>query len=348
MAYGTNVEGSDEDIKGVYIQAPEDVLNYGYQEQVTVNKDEVYYELRRFIELCCTGNPTSLELLWSPIGCIKFIHPSFNILIEHRDKFLSKSCKHSFGGYAYSQIGKAKGLNKKMNWENNKVSRKTILDFCYILTPRNSGSRPLKEWLSQREGNLSKQEFYGVSKIPNCRDMFYVYPNDEDGLNYSGMCNEEETSNELRMSSIPKDQVHKGWAMSYNKDGYIEHCKDYKAYQTWLKERNVQRYVDVNNHGQKIDGKNLLHCYRLLETGIEIAKLKTINVRRPNASYLIEIRKGKHNLETLLQQADDKMKELDKAFDESDLQDSADRGFFLALMPKIRREYEQLEKVSKV
>lgn len=338
-AYGTNVEGSDIDIKGIYLQSPDDVLNNGYREQVTVNKDEVYYELRRFIELCCTGNPTMLELLYTPDDCVKFMHPCFKKLIEHREKFLSKSCKYSFGGYAYSQIGKAKGLNKKMNWENSKVERKTILDFCYILTPM--GSVPLKDWLEIQRGPATRQEYYGVSKIPHCRDMYYIYPKDQEGLEYHGICNLDETSNELRMSSIPVNQILKATAMSYNKDGYMEHCKDYKSYQTWLKERNVQRYVDVAEHGQKIDGKNLLHCYRLLETGIEIAKLKTINVRRPNADYLIEIRKGKHDLETLLKQSENKMKELDEAFDSSDLQDKADRGFFMALMPKIRREYEQ-------
>lgn len=337
-AYGTNIEGSDEDIKGIYLQSPDEVLNLGYREQVSINKDETYYELRRFIELCCTGNPTMLELLYTPQDCIKYIHPCFNKLIEHREKFLSKSCKFSFGGYAYSQIGKAKGLNKKMNWENSKVERKTILDFCYILTPL--GARPLRDWLMCQRGDEAKQEYYGVSKVNHCRDVYYIYPKDHEGLEYHGICNLDETSNELRMSSIPVSETVKYNVMTYNKDAYMEHCKDYKSYQTWLKERNVQRYVDIENHGQRIDGKNLLHCYRLLETGIEIAKEKIINVRRPNASYLIEIRKGKHNLETLLAQSESKMQELNEAFDSSDLQTSADRGFFMSLMPKIRKEYE--------
>lgn len=336
-AYGTNIEGSDEDFKGVYLQSPEEVLNLGYREQVTVNKDEVYYELRRFIELCCTGNPTMLELLYMPDDCIKIIHPSFKRIVEQREKFLSKSCKFSFGGYAISQIGKARGLGKKMNWEQSKIERKTILDFCYILTP--IGSVSLRDWLLVQRGPAVHQEYYGASKVPHCRDMYYIYPKDQEGLEYHGICNSDETSNELRMSSIPVNQIMKSSAMSYNKDGYMEHCKDYKSYQTWLKERNVQRYVDIDEHGQKIDGKSLLHCYRLLDTGIEIAKEKTINVRRPNASFLIEIRRGKHDLETLLKQSEGKMDELNNAFDNSDLPDKVDRGFFMALMPKIRKEY---------
>jgi len=341
-AYGTNVEGSDHDYKGVYIQSPEDVLENGYREQYSLSKDETYYELRRFIELCCTGNPTMLELLYTPEDCILYKHPVFDKMIQERQRFLSKSCKYSFGGYAMSQIGKAKGLNKKMNWENSKVERKTILDFCYILTP--VGSTPLRDWLRLQRGDFTKQEFYGVSKIAHCRDLYYIYPKDKPELEYSGICNPDETSNELRLSSIPVSETIKYSAMSYNKDGYMEHCKDYKSYQTWLSERNTQRYVDVEEHGQKIDGKNLLHCYRLIETGIEIAKEKTINVRRNNANFLIEIRKGKHNLDELLTASNEKLKQLDEEFDNSDLPDKADRGYFLSLMVKLRKQYYAEEK----
>lgn len=339
FAYGTNIEGSDKDFKGVYLQSPQEVLNLGYREQVTVNKDECYYELRRFVDLCCTGNPTMLELLWMPKDCIVEENPVWKLLESNRDKFLSKACKYSFGGYAFSQISKAKGLEKKMNWGESKVTRKTILDFCHILTPL--GSRPLKEWLHTQRGGACRQGYYGVSKIPNCRDMFYIYPKDKAELKYHGMCNEDESSNELRMSSIPKSEILKATAMSYNKDGYIEHCKDYNAYQVWLKERNTQRYVDIEGHGQKIDGKNLLHCYRLLETGIEIAKEHTINVRRPNADFLISIRKGKMDLEKLLTNAQAKVEELDKEFSVSTLPDKANRSFMMALIPKIRNEYER-------
>lgn len=335
-AYGTNIEGSDEDFKGVYIQSPEDVLINGYREQVSVTKDETYYELRRFIELCCTGNPTMLELLYTPSDCVISKDPVFDLLIEHKDKFLSKSCKYSFGGYAYAQINKAKGLDKKMNWEKERTIRKTPLDFCYILTP--IGTRPLRDWLHYQRGNGTRQEMYGVVAVNNARDLYMIYPSDG-SLGYHGIVNESETSNDLRLSSVPKEEIPKGIYMSYNKDGYILHCKDYREYTEWLEKRNTQRYVDIEEHQQKIDGKNLLHCYRLIETGIEIAKDKVINVRRPNAAFLIEIRRGKHDLEKLLEQSETKMKELDEAFDKSTLPDKADRGFFMKLLIKIRQDY---------
>lgn len=132
-AYGTNIPESDEDFKMIYLQKPEDVLNYGYQEQVNLSKDCTAYELRRFIELCCTGNPTMLELLYSPEDCVVFKHPIFDLILDNRNKFLSKSCRWSFGGYAISQIEKAKGLNKKMNWEKDRVIRRNPIDFCYVV-----------------------------------------------------------------------------------------------------------------------------------------------------------------------------------------------------------------------
>jgi len=63
QSYGTNVEGSDIDYKGVFIQDPYDKYMNGYRDELTVNKDEKYFELEKFLLACSTGNPTLLELL---------------------------------------------------------------------------------------------------------------------------------------------------------------------------------------------------------------------------------------------------------------------------------------------
>lgn len=347
-AYGTNIEGSDEDFKGVYIQSPESVLEHGYQEQVTINKDEIYFEIKRFVELCCTGNPTMLEVLYSPEDCIIYKHEVFNKLISERDKFLSKSCKYSFGGYAYSQISKAYGLNKKMNWEKSKITRKGILDFCYFYTKDNKVVSVL-DWL-KKEGYT--QEFVGLTSLPHFRYMYNVYYDhikgmksdnpkfvEQDGFTFNGIVKNLETSQDISLSEVPEWYKICEGLLYFNKDEYSVHCKHYKEYQDWLANRNTQRYVDTQEHGQQIDGKNLLHCYRLLEMGTEIAINKTIKVRRDNANFLISIRKGKHNLQELLDNALLKREELDKAFDKSTLPDNVDRGYFLKLVTSIRKEF---------
>lgn len=348
-AYGTNVEGSDIDIKGVYIQDPEDVLINGYKEQVDISKDEVYYEIRRFIELCCKGNPTVLELLYSPMNCVKYVHPVWHLLVRERDKFLSKSCKYSFAGYAYSQIKKSDSLDKKMNWEKSRTERKSVLDFCYVLDPTSHfKSLPLQTYL-KREGKV--QEHCGLAAIDHFRSVYGLYydhlaemnstnPRFAAGsFNYKGIV-KGDSSNDVRTSEIPSYAMRET-IMFFNKDSYEIHCKEYNEYLEWLDKRNTQRYVDVEGHGQKIDGKNLLHCYRLLQTGIEIATEKTIKVRRDNAEFLVDIRKGKHNLEKIQKDCDILMRNMEEIFDRNDanLPDKVNTEFFMKVLVKMRQAY---------
>lgn len=352
-AYGTNVEGSDFDYKMVYIQTPESVLEHGYQEQVNFSKDETAYELRRFVELCCTGNPTMLELLYSPEDCIIMQDPIFEELIKNRDKFLSKSCRWSFGGYAFAQIEKAEGLNKKMNWEKTKIERKNPIDFCWIVlnsetqivnngnennTDANNqsiflkqGVYPLDNWLEIK--GLTQNDVV-LAKLNHSKEGYQLY----ELANPQGISTD--VSNDLRTAETPFDARPIATVL-FNPDSYSRHCKEYKEYQEWLLKRNVQRYVDIEGHGQQIDGKNLLHCVRLLDVGTEIAEGKNIVVRRPNAAYLIEIRKGKHNLKTILENCREKLAKLDKAYEMSDLPDKVDRGFWLKLVTKMRKEFYQ-------
>ena len=156
-------------------------------------------------------------------------------------------------------------------------------------------------------------------------------------MGYHGIINKSETSNDICLSSIPKDQILKGSVMSYNKDGYIKHCKDYNQYQEWMQKRNTQRYVDTNNHGQQIDGKNLMHCRRLLDTCLEIANEETIRVRRPNAEYLLKIRKGEVSLDEIINEAEQDLKFLDEVYDKSNLPDSVDPKFVNDLLLEIRK-----------
>jgi len=211
-----------------------------------------------------------------------------------------------------------------------------FLDFCYIITP--VGTRKLKDWLHYQRGRGVNQSNYGVSSINNARDLYFIFLDKEGNLGYHGIINEKETSNDLCLSSIPEDQVLNSHVMSYNKDGYIKHCKDYNSYTEWLSKRNVQRYVDIESHGQRIDGKNMLHCVRLIDVAKEIATEHTLNVRRPNAKYLIEIRKGKHKLETILDNCQKELESINKFFDESGLPNKVDKGEVLKLVTKIRKK----------
>lgn len=344
-AYGTNIGGSDEDYKGVYIQSPESILNNGYVPQVQINKDEIYYELRRFIELCITANPTILELLYLPEENVVFEHIIFKRVKLLRNKFLTKKCRHSFGGYARQQIKKASGLDKKMNWKNTWEEKKTPLDFCYVVNEFLEISVPFLEYIGrQTEFKAQHQTSYALKGLKSMKDTFLYYY-DEFGTWATGICSEE--ANEVKVNlNIPRSVNPKG-ILHFNRNAYSVYCKKHKEYNEWLKNRNTQHYVDINEHGQKIDGKNMLHCIRLIEMGKEISEGKGFNLKRLNAQYLISIRKGKLNLKTLLKKAEHDLTIMDKNFNKSLLSDDVDKNLIWRLIKTLRKRYYEM-KPSKI
>jgi len=384
-AYGTNIETSDVDYAGVFIQSLDDILGSKYVEQVNDDKNDiVIYEIRRFLELLGKNNPTVLELLNTPEDCIIYKDPVFDMILENRDQFITKVCARSFGGYATTQINKSKGLNKKQNWEKDKVTRKDLLDFCYVI--EGEKSIPWKVW----NNGTYEEKFIGAVNIPHARDMYALFYDinayhafsesvpqnvreahiklrkDADlpvGLGYKGLVklgdvleksdengmldiSTEElknyisgsivNSNQLRLSSIPKGET-PICTIFYNKDGYSEHCKDFREYEEWLEKRNTQRWVDVKSHGQQIDGKNMLHCVRLVDMSREIAEGKGIIVRRPNAEQLLAIRRGEVDLQSLIDYVEKEIVEVDRIFKESNLPDKVSEEFINDLLIKIRK-----------
>ena len=364
-AYGTNIETSDTDYAGVFIQSEEDILGNKYVEQINDDKNDIIiYEIRRFLELLGSNNPTVLELLNTPEDCVIYKDPIFDLVLNDREKFISKVCAKSLGGYAKQQISKAKGQNKKQNWGKDKVTRKEVLDFVYVI--EGEKSIPWKVW---NEDKKYEEKFIGVVNVPNARDIYAVYydfiarnmfsenisektriiliklqkeSGQPMGFGYKGLVKNGEginsaESNQLRLSSIPKDEE-PICVVTYNKDGYTQHCNDYKSYQTWLEQRNEARWVDVQSHGQKIDGKNMMHCMRLIQMSREIAEGKGIIVRRPNSKELISIRKGEVDLQTLIDKVEKEIVEIDKLFEESNLPDIVDNKLIHNLIVKIRKE----------
>lgn len=365
QAYGTNTPDSDIDKKFVYILPEEYILGTGYVQQIDVNADYTGWEVRRFLELLGTNNPTVLELLNSPEDCIISRHEIFDIILMEKDKFLTKGCKNSFGGYARQQIKKAKGLDKKQNWEKDRVVRKDVLDFCYEIN--GSKTTPIKKIL---DAQGFSQEFCGVVNLPNARDMYALYydfgadmchnPDRSEkereaskathiekgwpmGFGYKGLVKQGNSenageSNTLRLSSIPKGQM-PVCTFSYNKDGYTTHCKDFKEYEVWLANRNESRYVDNKNHGQKYDSKNMMHCIRLIRMALEIGAGKGLQIRRSDADELLAIRRGEVSLDELITSADEAISGLDEMFESSTLPDKVEEGLVNKLLIEIRKEF---------
>ena len=378
QAYGTNTETSDTDIRGVYISPIEDLYTGNIVEDISDKKnDECYYELGKFISLLSVQNPSMLEILNSPKECILYKHDLFDLLLNNKDLFLTKHCSKTFGGYANTQIKKAKGLDKKLNWEGERIKRKDPMDFCYLLQENNT--IPLKKYLID---NKLDSLFCGVSKVNHTQDIYSLYYDfisnnmfnitrdkfkrkwsifkvkfgnlvnlngfriikGKDVMGFGGIGLEK--SNTIRCSSIPKDCSDFIGYISYNESAYSRHCKEYGSYLKWLSERNEQRYIDVKGHGQTltgknnlIDGKNLLHCVRLLRMAKEIGEDKGIIIKRPDYKYLLDIKKGNINLNDILKESSEIMDKLDKTFSNSKLPDDIDLKKVDSILYSIRNSF---------
>lgn len=359
--YGLATETSDKDVGGVFICPKENLLGLRskYVEQVMDKKgDTVFYEFGRWIELLLKSNPSVLESLFIPEECIiGEVHPAVKMIIENRDLFLSKECFKTHYGYAHGQIKKARGLNKKI--VNPVSERKDVLDFCY--TFRNQGSQPIKEYLKENYLDQKYCGLVNIPNMRDVYGVYYdwaaffyfetswksgwesvPYPYnkfikdqmeiariknrimDKDFYGYEGIVHPDDLtkSNDIRLSS-----VHEGdkpiCYLYFNKDGYASHCRDYKEYKEWEKNRNPVRYE--SNLGKNYDSKNMCHCMRLIRMAKELAQGKGFNVvRTEDRDFLLKIRNHGFEYNEIMNLLENEEKEMDKAIETCILREKID------------------------
>lgn len=327
-AYGTAIEGSDEDRRGVFVAPRSFVFGLDAIEQVSDERsDQVYYEIGHFVALLLKNNPNALELLAMPKDCIRHRHPLFDLLDP--GIFLSKLCAKTFGEYAMGQIRKARGLNKKIV-NPQPEQRKVMLGFCHV--PEGQGSTPVLEWLAAR--GINPREC-GLTAVQHAAGMFSIY--EGPSSDYRGIVSPKDPDT-LIFSSVPKEALPVTW-MHFNQDAFQAHCKAHREYWEWVGQRNPERYATNAQHGRGYDSKNLMHTLRLLDMAGEIAREGVLRIRRPNRDYLLRVRSGEFEYEDLVADAERKLAEVQAEFERSSLPDHPDRERVNALLVRLREEF---------
>ena len=324
--YHCNEEGSDIDTKGLYIASFNELFGLGcdksfrdkwsgvlnlYQTQISDERnDNVLYEVGKYMGMLLSSNANVLESLFVPEDMmLTKPHKCLEGLFANRDKFITKACFKPFVEYAFKQIEKATGLNKKI--VNPVEERLTPFDFAYTFYKQ--GSTKVKDWLENRGLN---KDFCGLVHIPNMHDVYGVYYDwgahfEANGINtiedlkkspifdiiysfydlvnpYDGLPDIEkenawfEKNKEVKhyrgmclenATDMRGSSVSKGEKplcwMTYNESGFVAHCRQYREYQEWVKMRNPKRYE--SNLNKNYDSKNIYHTVRLLHMGREIA-----------------------------------------------------------------------------
>lgn len=126
-AYGTNVESSDLDVRGIATHSPADILTgKGFDQVENSETDTVVYSLEKMISLLSNCNPNTIEILGLEPWQYLYLSDIGKDLIKNRDMFLSKKAVHSFGGYANSQLRRLD--NKAVRLVNQTEREKHILN----------------------------------------------------------------------------------------------------------------------------------------------------------------------------------------------------------------------------
>ena len=332
-AYGTSLPHSDTDLKGVFVLPEEAFFSLDYLPQVANDtNDEVFYELRRFVELLLKNNPTVLELLGTPPDCVVYQHPLFAGF--RAGDFLSKLCRASFAEYAVAQIRKARGLNKKIN-HPEPPARKSVLDFCYVTA--GAGAQPVATWLA-RHGYQAGQ--CGLANVAHLTDLYALFVDATPGgaLGYRGLVRDADTSQDVLLSAVPKGEEPVAY-LSFNRNGYSTSCRVFREYREWEAKRNAERFANTVQHGKNYDAKNMLHVFRLLQMAEEIALTGELQVRRPNREFLLQIRRGEFDYEQLVAEAEQLVARVEAGFATSTLPAAPNKAAAEALLRQVRHAF---------
>ena len=112
-AYGTNVESSDVDIRGIALNKKEEVLtNKNFEQFVNEETDTTIYSFNKIITLLSSCNPNTIEILGLKPEHYLYCSSIGQELIDNAHMFLSKRAIQSFGGYATQQLRRME--NKSM------------------------------------------------------------------------------------------------------------------------------------------------------------------------------------------------------------------------------------------
>ncbi len=345
-AFGTNIETSDEDFRGICI-APEEHY-HGFMnsssntfEDVTVNKpvDLVVFEIRKFMSMAAECNPNALELLYTDPSDHLLVSPAAEILLDNRDKFLTKAARERFAGYARSQVHRMK---LHYEWLHGKAPDHppTRAEFGLSEPPLMSREQ-MDAALATVRKKLDDWNLKGLEKLsPALR-----------------LALQEKMGEMLAEAQVSVDEL---WVGASRTLGYSENFIDligkekrfrgavdrWKNYQKWLRERNLDRALLEFKYGY--DVKHGMHLVRLLRMAREILTLGKVIVRRPDAEELKAIRRGAWTYPQMLAFAERENAALAELARDSTLPDDPDYETLNAICIRIVEEAFRKSRVSVV
>lgn len=320
-AYGTSLPTSDLDFKGFAIPPIEYFHGFVKKfEQAEQHEpfDAVIYDIRKFFTLAADCNPSIIETLFVDDSDIIHITYDGEYIRKHANSFLSKKVKHTFSGYAFSQLGRIK---RHYEWLHNPPKKEpTREDFGLPERTTIPGDQraaimaAVKKRVDEWNGLLDLDMVDSVSAMAMRHKV-------EQYLASIHMGEDKVWESAAKDVGVPPNVME----VLLSERAYNGARNVWQQYLTWQKQRNPARAALEAKYGY--DTKHGMHLVRLMRMGHEILTTGKVNVKRPDAQELLEIRGGSWTYEEILEWAERMDVTMQKAYDESKLPHSPDRDF---------------------
>jgi len=292
-SYGTNIETSDIDYRGIFVANPVNIRTpfFSIKEAKDYSEeDTVIYELNQFMKLAVDCNPNVLETLHVDEKHITFTSPAYELLRSYAPKLLCSKIAFTTTGYATSQLHRIKGHNK---WLVNPQPKSPPVQTTYV---SNFYSFTYKKLLK-----FDIRDYYENHRlIPYIGDTYGLYQCDGyTPFNIdTGNLNTTYNGNIHDINGIPL------FVVKFNRDEFQTDFNKWNQYWDWKLNRNPTRSKMEDDFG--FDCKHAMHLVRLLRIGEEVLTTGKYNVLRSDADELLDIRNGKWTYNELLEYAEEK------------------------------------------
>ena len=338
-AYGLSTASSDTDLRGVFQLPWYDYLRVSAapQQASDARNDTIYYDLRRYFQLAADCNPNIIELLWTDEADIRICTPVMREVLRQRDRFISKKAYHTFSGYAFAQIKKARGQNKLV-YNPEPERRPMQLDYCWVIPspypddPKRMPGRPIP--LKESGVDLARHHAAKLEHVP-CTYRLYDYGPASRGI-FRG---DPDHSLMLVTESIPIADERERFAgyLVFNEDEYAQGVKRWENYWTWVAERNQQRWISQEAGQVDYDLKNMMHCLRLILSCESILRhgVPRVKFNGPDRDFLLGVRQGAFAYDQLMEKVEEKMKLLETLYADSTIHHEVDREGIDALFVEL-------------
>jgi hypothetical protein len=240
--------------------------------------------------------------------------------------FISQKAYHSFTGFSFAQIKKAKGQNKMFHLAEkfaDKVEKPKLIDYCYYIA---EDGKPVPAG----SGEVPNLEYCKAARVEHSHNWYRIYADLSKGtkIDPNNKVDGVIIDEQIACKSVSIDEEKNFCGLIFvNYDAFEQDKKDHANYWEWYHNRNEDRWKDQLNKTIEYDCKNMTHCIRSLMSCHNIVRNGEPRVVFDGADrdLIMSIRMGQQKYEDILKLAEDLMKQIDEDLKTTKIPYSVDR-----------------------